>query len=150
MNIIIAGSRWIGEQDDEESRDWAEVHAERSMVWEKILLGMEVLGAKDNPDTIGIVGKAKGVDSIGERWLDKNGIDKKPMPADWKTHGRAAGILRNLEMAREAGPNGGLILIWDGESKGSKHMLETARKTGMKIFEWVYRKDGSQRLTVSR
>lgn len=44
-------------------------------------------------------GKAKGVDRIGELWAYKNNIPIKPFPAAWKTHGPAAGPIRNAQMA---------------------------------------------------
>lgn len=77
-------------------------------------------------------GLAHGVDELGGQWAKKNKIKIKEFPANWEKFGRKAGFLRNEQMANYAEA---LILIWDGESKGSKMMLDLAKKKGLKIFE---------------
>lgn len=57
-------------------------------------------------------------------------------PADWETHGKAAGHIRNKQMAEYADA---LLLIWDGESKGSKNMKETMIKLGKPVYEVILR-----------
>jgi hypothetical protein len=52
-------------------------------------------------------------------------------PADWKTHGKAAGPIRNRQMAKNAEA---LIALWDGNSRGTKNMIETATKLGLKVY----------------
>jgi hypothetical protein len=52
--------------------------------------------------------------------------------ADWDKLGKRAGVLRNEDMAKKADA---LVLIWDGESRGSANMLETARRYHLKIYE---------------
>jgi hypothetical protein len=78
-----------------------------------------------------VSGCANGVDAHGERWAEENGIPVKLFPADWQKHGKQAGILRNVEMARYAD---GLIAIWSGESKGTKHMIDIAKKKGLVVY----------------
>lgn len=58
----------------------------------------------------------------------------KEFPADWKTHGNAAGPIRNKQMAEYADA---LLLIWDGESRGSKNMKETMLKLGKPVYEVI-------------
>lgn len=58
----------------------------------------------------------------------------KEFPADWETHGKAAGHIRNKQMAEYADA---LLLIWDGESKGSKNMKETMIKLGKPVYEVI-------------
>lgn len=141
MNVIIAGSRWIGASAPGKARE--KVLEEQRKIQEAIYLGMEMFNVTPEEITV-IVGRAKGVDTFGEAWADVVRAKKKPMPADWESYGNAAGPIRNQEMAEAAGPSGGLILIWDGESKGSKHMLCAARKKGMRIFEWLIPKKESE------
>jgi len=81
-----------------------------------------------------VSGGASGVDSLGEDWARKCCVPVARFPADWKAHGRAAGPKRNREMAENADA---LIAIWDGASRGTKNMIETAQKLGLKVF--VYR-----------
>jgi hypothetical protein len=58
-----------------------------------------------------VSGGARGVDSLGERYAKEKGISLKIFPADWESHGRKAGIMRNTEMAHYADA---LIAVWDG------------------------------------
>ncbi len=78
-----------------------------------------------------ISGMAKGVDTLGERWAHYNNIGIHLCPADWKKHGKKAGYIRNIEMADIADA---LIVIIEGESRGSTHMLEIATKKGLQVF----------------
>lgn len=70
-----------------------------------------------------ICGGAKGADMLGKKWADENGIPVKLMPANWAKHGKAAGPIRNREMAEYADA---LLVFWDGESPGTKNMLAIA------------------------
>ena len=81
-----------------------------------------------------ISGGASGVDQSGERYARENSIPLEIYQANWRRYGRSAGYVRNSLMADKAGPEGALICCWDGISKGSKNMLETARRKGLKIY----------------
>jgi len=72
------------------------------------------------------------------------GIKKFPYPSDADLIARglkpnipraARGQIRNGWMANYAAPDGGLILIWDGESTGSAGMLKQAKAKGLRIHE---------------
>jgi len=78
-----------------------------------------------------VSGTARGVDSLGERWAYEHKIPVKRFPADWDKHGKAAGIIRNSEMANYGEA---LIAIWDGESRGTKNMIDTAKKKNLQVF----------------
>lgn len=78
-----------------------------------------------------VSGTARGVDSLGEKWAQEFGKSVKQFPAEWDTYGRGAGYIRNEEMARYADA---LIAIWDGTSKGTKHMIDEAVKKGLSVF----------------
>lgn len=78
-----------------------------------------------------VCGMAIGVDMIGYQWANDNGLPIKQFPAQWAIHGsKIAGFVRNEEMAKYAEA---LILIWDGSSKGSQHMLKCAEKHRLRI-----------------
>ena len=51
-------------------------------------------------------------------------------PAEWEKHGKAAGYKRNARMADNAD---GLLAVWDGESRGTKHMIREAVDRGLEI-----------------
>jgi hypothetical protein len=81
-----------------------------------------------------VSGGAFGVDSMGERWASENGVPTKEFPAQWGLYGPAAGPVRNRQMAEYAEA---LILIWDGESKGSANMLKEAKNKNLKILNVI-------------
>lgn len=78
-----------------------------------------------------VCGCAIGVDTVGEDIAIDFGIPVEYYHADWYTYGKAAGHLRNEEMARNAEA---LIAIWDGRSPGTKHMISTAKQLGLKVY----------------
>lgn len=82
-----------------------------------------------------ISGCAKGADTLGERYAKERGYDVKLFPADWKTHGRKAGPIRNKQMA-EYGDM--LIAFWDGKSSGTKNMIDNAKKLGKIVYIITY------------
>ena len=78
-----------------------------------------------------VSGGARGADRLGERWCrEELGTDPIVMVADWDTHGKRAGFLRNIQMAEMSN---GLVAFWDGESRGTSHMISEARKLGLKV-----------------
>lgn len=81
-----------------------------------------------------VCGEAQGVDLTGKCFAIRNHIPCKSFHAEWYKFGKAAGPMRNTEMAKYADA---LILVWDGQSRGSKNMLEIARRFGLKIYERV-------------
>ncbi len=78
-----------------------------------------------------VSGAAKGVDTIGEVIGNEFNIPVVKFPAEWDKYGRSAGFIRNEQMAKYADA---LIAVWDGRSNGTKHMINTAKKLGLKIY----------------
>jgi hypothetical protein len=78
-----------------------------------------------------VSGCAKGVDTLGEQFAEKNGLVIHKFPADWNTHGKKAGWLRNCEMGNFAA---GLVAVWDGKSRGTKHMIEYMQSLGSFVY----------------
>jgi len=109
MKTIIAGSRYITNYT---------------------LVADAVRGSRI-PITEVVSGCAKGVDTLGEQWASWNKIPLKKFPADWSKHGRAAGPIRNQEMADYADA---LIAIPSESSVGTKDMIHKARKAGLSVF----------------
>ena len=81
-----------------------------------------------------VSGTARGADKLGEKYAKERGYEIAYFPANWKL-GKRAGYLRNEEMSTYAkdGNNGALICFWDGMSKGSKHMIDIAKKNGLHV-----------------
>ena len=78
-----------------------------------------------------VSGKARGVDTLGEQWAKENNIPIKEFPANWKKFGKSAGPRRNEEMGDYADA---LVAVWDGGSKGTKHMIDYSENKGLKVF----------------
>lgn len=77
-----------------------------------------------------ICGKARGADTLGERYAIEHGYSVRYFPAEWKRYGKAAGFIRNGEMAKVANV---LVAFWDGQSMGTRHMIETAKSMGLTV-----------------
>lgn len=78
-----------------------------------------------------VCGMATGVDTMGKEWAKSHGIPVKPFYPDWKQHGKAAGPIRNRQMAEYADA---LVAIWDGKSKGTKDMIRIAALKGLRVY----------------
>lgn len=79
-------------------------------------------------------GRARGVDKVGEQWAESHGIPVKPMYANWKKYGDAAGAIRNHAMGDVATH---LLAIWDGASEGTMDMFKYMRQKGKEYFVWT-------------
>jgi len=115
MKVIIAGSRNIIDYD---------------LVVEAITKSKFKIGTV-------VSGHARGVDLLGEKWANLNQIPRDLYPADWDTHGKKAGFLRNAVMADYADA---LIAVWDGESKGTKDMIDRMCAKKKPVFVFGVRK----------
>lgn len=82
-----------------------------------------------------VSGGAKGVDQLGERWAAQNKIPTRVFPAQWDKLGKSAGYRRNEDMAKYANA---LIAIWDGQSKGTKHMIDIAKSKGLQVYVIIH------------
>lgn len=91
----------------------------------------------ENKDVEEIVsGCAKGADRAGELYAEFHKIPIKKFPAEWDKYGKSAGYRRNKDMAEYADV---LIAFWNGESKGTKHMIDlaTANKLEVHIIKYT-------------
>lgn len=89
-----------------------------------------LLSKQDVEDVEIVSGGARGADKLGEAWAEHHGYDFTVFPADWDRLGKRAGYLRNQQMAEYATH---LVAFWDGVSKGTAHMIDLARKKGLKV-----------------
>jgi hypothetical protein len=109
VKVIIAGSRSITE-------------------FETVKAAIEASGF-----TISEVvsGAAKGVDRLGEQYAAEHGISVKQFKPDWARNKRGGGLVRNKDMAEYADA---AVIVWDGESKGAKHMADTMQQLGKPVY----------------
>lgn len=92
-----------------------------------------------NEETEIISGHAVGVDRLGERFAEENGIFCTIFPANWSKYGRSAGFRRNVAMVNYAAEaeHPLVIAFWDGESHGTGFTIRKAREKGIPV-EIVY------------
>lgn len=79
-----------------------------------------------------IEGGADGYDTVARLWAQGYGIPVETYKADWYTHGRAAGPIRNGEMLRDGKPD--LGLAFPG-GRGTANMMAQARNAGLEVVE---------------
>ena len=72
-----------------------------------------------------ISGGARGADSLAERYAKENNIEFVCFPADWKTHGKVAGFIRNKDIVKASDR---VIAFYDGKSSGTKDTLAAAKR----------------------
>jgi hypothetical protein len=119
MKVIIAGSRSIVEYKH---------------------IGDAVIDSGFNITEV-VSGAARGVDTLGERWAEVNNIQATRFPADWDKYGKIAGPVRNEQMAKYADA---LIAIWDGFSRGTKNMIDLARKYKLQTYIKIVEPNGKK------
>lgn len=117
VRVIIAGSRNFNDQDlfDNSIHD--------------ILIKYET-------DELEIVsGGCSGADIMGEEYAEEWDIKCAVFPADWNKYGKAAGPIRNEQMARYAAEAdyGMLIAFPVGESRGTRNMIKLAKQYGLEV-----------------
>lgn len=112
MKVVVSGSR-----------GWTDVEKMR-----------EILGLLPE-GTLIVHGGAPGADRMAGSLAIKLGLSSPIVyPALWKQHGNAAGHIRNALMLDEEKPDL-VIAFWDGESPGTKGMMELARKRDIEVWE---------------
>ena len=88
----------------------------------------DIISSMNNSDVEIVSGNARGADFYGEMYAKNNKYNLKKFPANWSLYGKSAGYKRNEQMAKYSNM---LIAFWDGKSKGTKHMIDLAKKHGL-------------------
>ncbi len=89
-------------------------------------------------------GNAPGADRLGERYAAERGIQVKLIPSEWEKHGLKATMMRNEVLLKASDF---VICFWDGESQGTKHMLDISKRAKKLLAE--VRPDGYLRLYLN-
>lgn len=72
-----------------------------------------------------------GVDWLARQWAEAHGIECMTIEADWRTHGKAAGPIRNRKQAEEGDA---LVAIPEGRSKGTRGMIAAMEALKKPVF----------------
>lgn len=129
LRIIVAGSR-----------DFKDYHLLSDTLMQ-YLEDMDDTDIVDNPSQVKFIsGTARGADTLGEQFAYTYEYDVVKFPADWDTYGKSAGYRRNAEMAKFASEAYGVLFaFWDGKSKGTKHMIDLAKRYGLEVHVVNYK-----------
>ena len=120
VRIIVAGGR--------DFDDYSLLHITLSNYIE------ENLRSIDRRKILFISGTAKGADQIGEMFADTNNFAVKRFTANWDKYQKAAGPIRNKQMAEYAAEETGVLFaFWDSKSRGTKNMINTAERYGLEV-----------------
>ena len=88
-----------------------------------------------------VSGTAHGADMVGEEWAALHNVPIKYFPASWMQNGKQAGIFRNKDMAEYADA---AIILWDGTSRGTKHMNWIMQQYGKPVELHIIRQETLQ------
>lgn len=134
MKVLVCGGR--------DFDDWDTLYAELSDLFYNRMRDLS------KPFVV-ISGDAKGADWLARAWAKYMSIEYpveyRGFPADWKTHGKSAGAIRNQSMIDEGSPD--FVLAFPG-GRGTADMVSRAKKTGIpvkevkpKVNRWVVDED---------
>jgi hypothetical protein len=107
------------------SRDWKD----KAVIRHAIFSTWQKAGSPKN--TVVIVGRAHGADTIAETCSEAFGFTIEPYEADWRKEGRAAGPKRNQRMV-DSGADICLAFPHDG-SKGTADCMKRAEKAKIPV-----------------
>ena len=79
-----------------------------------------------------ISGEARGADTAGRIWAIASGHEVERYPADWNTHGKAAGYIRNQQML----DSGVDVAVQFPGGRGTADMRRRLDKAGVKVIEY--------------
>lgn len=85
----------------------------------------------DTPITCVMHGGATGADSCAGQWAKTQGLPVEVFPADWTTHGRAAGPIRNRVMLDQ---QPALVVAFPGGA-GTRNLVKQAATRGIRTVE---------------
>lgn len=82
------------------------------------------------PLDVVVSGGAAGPDRTAIEWANSRGVPCEIHYAEWSKYGKRAGMVRNKKMLETADA---VIAFWDGESRGTKNMIEIANAKGIPV-----------------
>lgn len=123
MKIIIAGGR--------DFNNYELLKQKCDFYFSKIIITEIVSGNQVTKKN----GQKYGTDYLGERYAKEKGYSIKLFRANWDKYNKAAGPIRNGEMAGYANA---LIAFWDGKSTGTDDMIKKAKDNNLLVRVVLY------------
>lgn len=120
MRVLVCGSR-----------TWR-----HHRIIEAVVAGLREDAEAHGEPFVVIHGCARGADETAGDYAERAGIEVEPYPADWESHGRAAGPIRNALMLEEGRPD--LVFAFVdrplSDSKGTADMVRRAEAAGVPVY----------------
>ena len=116
---------------------------------------MDYLAEMDDKDVVDVPsqvqffsGTCRGADALGEDFANTYEYEVIRFPAEWDRYGKSADYRRDAEMAKYASKAYGVLFaFWDGQSRGTKHMIDLAKRYGLEVHVVNY-KENNQPLNL--
>lgn len=118
FKLIVAGGRDFNDYD----------------LLSRVLFAMADVDYADHAISI-VSGMARGADRLAVNFAREYDVKLYPFQPDWNQYGKRAGFLRNEDMGRFAD---GLLAFWDGQSRGTKHMIQYMQAQGKPVHIHQY------------
>jgi hypothetical protein len=85
---------------------------------------------QNKKDVIIVSGGAHGADNMAEDYAKDRGFRCMVFRAEWEKYGKRAGYIRNRNMHKfiSKQDDRGVVIFWDGKSKGTAHSLELSKE----------------------
>ena len=84
-----------------------------------------------------VSGGARGADTLAEQFAKEYNKELIVFPADWKTYGKRAGFIRNVDIINTCDQ---CVAFWDGESHGTKHDIELCEEQNKFHVVYIFKK----------
>lgn len=101
--------------------------------WPAVQMELNHFHKMIHPITWIVQGGAPGADRLAKHWATVYGIPYIEYPADWKTHGPAAGMIRNRLMLDE-NPDIEYVIAFPG-GPGTFGMIREAERRKIKVIQ---------------
>lgn len=122
--LLVCGGRDFGAPVPPTDPLYAERYAEAVLLY-------QILDSIRPYVSVVVSGMAPGADTHAAQWAGSRGIPVAEFPADWDTHGKAAGPIRNKQMLVEGCPE---RLIAFAGGKGTENMVQQALNAGVPCY----------------
>ncbi|MCI9155328.1 MAG: DUF2493 domain-containing protein [Lawsonibacter sp.] len=83
-----------------------------------------------------VSGDAKGIDACAREYAQRNHLKLTEFLPEYEKYGRSAPLKRNLQIIDCADE---VIVFWDGESRGTKYVIDNCKQKSVKITVYIQR-----------
>lgn len=87
-----------------------------------------------------VSGGAKGIDTCAREYALKKGLKLTEFLPEYNRYGRGAPLKRNIQIIDHADE---VLVFWDGQSRGTKFVIDYCEQNHKKISVYLQSSDGS-------